>query len=152
MSRSHQQGRFVGRYTKVFPQMHLFHRFGICDKEQRHRRVDQFAYFTTIPDQFPVMKITDRARSTAGNLLVMAELNRPFADKPRMILPSKKRGAVHDLLMVTARRTFSVPVRPIKTMPQGGRTRRCRSYPRSRHNHPTPTNSDDLYRNVIGQS
>ena len=44
--------------------------------------------------------------AVTGNLLVMAKLYRPFTDKPLVILPSKKRGAVHDLLLITRKGQF----------------------------------------------
>ena len=80
--------------------MHLFDRFRVGDKEQRNWQRNQLAYFTAIPDQLPIMQITDGAWGAAHNLWVIAELKRPFTDKPRMILPSKKRCAVHDLLLI----------------------------------------------------
>lgn len=46
------------------------------------------------------MDVTHGAWCAAGNQLIMAELDRPFADKPCMILPSKKSRAEHDLLLM----------------------------------------------------
>lgn len=104
--RRHQQDRLIRGYAEMFPEMHFFHGLWIGHEQQRDRRGEQIAYFAAVSYELALVEVADGARCTSGNLLIMAELQRPFADEPRVVLSSKKRRAIHDLLPVKRERNF----------------------------------------------
>ncbi len=86
--------------------MHFFHRFWIGHEKERYRRNDYLSYFAAVSHQFAFMEVADRARCAARNPPIMAELKRPFAHKPCVLLPAEKRRAARDLLLITRECNF----------------------------------------------